>query len=1617
MRPIPPSQNKNPTAPTSSTTSTSTNNTSHTNQRPPVPALGNRLKNNNTESGVVGVGSTTTNAPQQQQGDHLTDHEKEILKKASKAWSTYQRPTFQGIGDEGRSDIQNTISGFRAYEFLLRQEEAKRWIEDMLDEQIFFEDLDDEQVSEELKQGYNYSKSSSNLEKAEARNIDFFDQLRDGTILCRLAEVFSDKGTMKNFHKNVKMNSPLAFMMATDNINNFQDCCDKINFPRFYQFSIPDLWERKNITKVVHCIHALAHFLWRSGKIDASKRIQDLSKSGIQFSRARLDKVEQEFKRLEQKNIDIKLNFNFSQPGDEEQNLTQKQQKPVVVNNKASNLLDRFNKLKVGAKLDIKPVNQELVSIDGGIEMIDPEQCVVRGRGSQTAIVAKLNTFEIIARDQHGNDLQIGGDHFTVTLRRIKEKDDDPEATVEGIVTDLGNGIYKVDYVPEIIGKYDLDIRLDGKERLTHPTIRPIRVVPGEAYGKNCEVVDEYEQMQGPFVEGQKIKFKIYARDQFGNYCNRGGDKFYPVFSFTSEDGEKIANVKNRVTINDLQNGEYEVEVYFPLPGTYNLSMTVNQTSDLIPYLDPFVFDVHKRNDPGLAIKYEQFYPYSSVIQYSLTAFDPAFANNVNLDNPPKLDTRWVSVVSNSPVPEITDFTATEMENNIRYQFNEWMKKARRVILDKLKNDDSEIDVSEFEEGAPNNFYWNMVEKYLSNEEKCNNYKDVLNNRIKGNNNVEFVNYVTITEDPQDWTQYELFLQQQLEEEERKRRLLQEEEERKRKELEMLEEERKKNVPPPLNPNQFSVRPRRMALNFWVIISKMLYDATQTTKPFQLDKTQKILGYETNELSFTRYIAEEVYLTTQRYHVQTYGDLLLSVAQRYILELIQEVKITFPDLKYRIIETECNNIGKNAFSRFAQSHKIFTYFCSELSPSPFDEIDLTDSKKRIDHLVLSFKRQLLKLILESNLEMVNLLKNKMRMSDKDVSNLQAMTTFFKSTLNDVFAAFRTSFGYTMSSKPRKIMVQELYYVKNRAVDIAFDKSDLSANKQEVSLSYSVQIPINKLFDSYSFSNEGLATSRDRRRDGLINPYKTVYLKGGRVILEMMRSGSFPAYKLQDKKQRQAIAVENAKTMLKALAVNHVKRFTREELELLKKRGEPLKVPFTSVSLLTPSFVQNREDRQVMEHQGAIYYVLQNNLVPSVLVDLYDRLPPIDMPIVFHEPCLLNFGVNVIIKTFKCGVGIQRSVNCRQFGIRQFEKKVQRFMIALGEYKNAIRGSIMEYITGIFNNSRDGTMYVQALVNKLIRINNVYTVMRDKHAAAIRELTPLEFDLQKKQKELEKRINEKWLPKFDDITSVEFTYLKDIMFLVNDMDSMIDKIHDIDQKWEQCYDELIELEQHFLKSLFSSVSNVRATQPQIPPIPHWQEYYEFCNLERDMYELFGSLKSLYHAKQHEKFNQGIMESDEVKVGDPYAIPVRVILLSFIIGEQIHYNCKSGKDRTGALMDECEEFAELREHLSYYPKPFTKDAKLGEYRQKIRTNISMNGGTLEICKHNIGFRAAKLDKTLASKFWTKKILDEKERVVGEVPYFKAFKGLGYLDDENYANKDEDWYKYENAYLKTL
>jgi hypothetical protein len=148
---------------------------------------------------------------------------------------------------EGKN-LDVAIAEKRAYDFLVRQQEAKQWMEEMLNEKI------------------------------PGLTSDFVPANRDGTLLCRLANIFTNN-SIKKIHQ-VKSGNVLEFM-AIDNLNSFLRASKSVGFPDYHFFGIPDIWEKKNIVKVVSCIHALAHYLEKIGNF---VKIKDLSKVGLKFN-------------------------------------------------------------------------------------------------------------------------------------------------------------------------------------------------------------------------------------------------------------------------------------------------------------------------------------------------------------------------------------------------------------------------------------------------------------------------------------------------------------------------------------------------------------------------------------------------------------------------------------------------------------------------------------------------------------------------------------------------------------------------------------------------------------------------------------------------------------------------------------------------------------------------------------------------------------------------------------------------------------------------------------------------------------------------------------------------------------------------------------------------------------------------------------------------------------------------------------------------------------------------------------------------------------------------------------------------------------------------------------
>ncbi|KAI7827713.1 hypothetical protein BX661DRAFT_170948 [Kickxella alabastrina] len=167
-----------------------------------------------------------------------------------------------------------------AYEYLCHVSEAKEWIEACIDE-----DLPDILIIE--------------------------DSLRDGVALAKLARTFCPEVVGKIYEKppssaggsgNVSaVSSQISsgvrqrfVFKFTDNINFFLSAIRRVRLPRLFHFELTDLYDRKNMPRVIYCLHALSHFLLKMG---IAPEMRDLV-GHLEFSEAQLAQTQAELDNL-----------------------------------------------------------------------------------------------------------------------------------------------------------------------------------------------------------------------------------------------------------------------------------------------------------------------------------------------------------------------------------------------------------------------------------------------------------------------------------------------------------------------------------------------------------------------------------------------------------------------------------------------------------------------------------------------------------------------------------------------------------------------------------------------------------------------------------------------------------------------------------------------------------------------------------------------------------------------------------------------------------------------------------------------------------------------------------------------------------------------------------------------------------------------------------------------------------------------------------------------------------------------------------------------------------------------------------------------------------------------
>ena len=119
----------------------------------------------------------------------------------------------------------------QAYEYLCHIGEAKEWIEDVIHRTL---------------------PPIVNLEEA----------LRDGVTLAEVVEALNPDRRYRIFR-----HGRLQYRHS-DNIAIFFRYLDEVELPDLFRFELIDLYEKKNIPKVIYCIHALSWLLLRKGILD-----------------------------------------------------------------------------------------------------------------------------------------------------------------------------------------------------------------------------------------------------------------------------------------------------------------------------------------------------------------------------------------------------------------------------------------------------------------------------------------------------------------------------------------------------------------------------------------------------------------------------------------------------------------------------------------------------------------------------------------------------------------------------------------------------------------------------------------------------------------------------------------------------------------------------------------------------------------------------------------------------------------------------------------------------------------------------------------------------------------------------------------------------------------------------------------------------------------------------------------------------------------------------------------------------------------------------------------------------------------------------------------------------
>ncbi|KAF2755055.1 hypothetical protein EJ05DRAFT_442769 [Pseudovirgaria hyperparasitica] len=131
----------------------------------------------------------------------------------------------------GRNWMDQQRQFLQAYEYLCHIGEAKEWIEDIIKQPI-------------------------------PPIVQLEEALRDGVTFAEIVQSLYPERNLRIFR------NPRLQFRHSDNIALFFRFLAEVELPELFRFELVDLYEKKNIPKVIYCIHALSWLLYRKGIVD-----------------------------------------------------------------------------------------------------------------------------------------------------------------------------------------------------------------------------------------------------------------------------------------------------------------------------------------------------------------------------------------------------------------------------------------------------------------------------------------------------------------------------------------------------------------------------------------------------------------------------------------------------------------------------------------------------------------------------------------------------------------------------------------------------------------------------------------------------------------------------------------------------------------------------------------------------------------------------------------------------------------------------------------------------------------------------------------------------------------------------------------------------------------------------------------------------------------------------------------------------------------------------------------------------------------------------------------------------------------------------------------------------